>query len=132
MALHWSFNEKAGTVTEVQTCRDGKEHEFTLNLYCGNALMIATYEYTDEDGADKYDLMWFFTGEEHARNCLGLKKNQRGTQENMFGENGITQLTLYREYCRDWQLIVDLFAQAFPHITITILEKAPATEGGDE
>lgn len=132
MALRWSFKERAGLVTEAQN-----GHEFTLPFYVGNAMMITLYEYTDdEDGKDKYDLMWFFTGKEHAQNCLGLKKNAHGERENMFGENGITKLVIYREWCRDWQIIVDLFTQAFPHIVIEIREKDPnaasaAPEGGD-
>ena len=122
MALHWSFKEKAGMVTEVQHGR-----EFTLPFYVGNAMMIATYEYKD-NGKDMYDLMWFFTGKEHAQNCLGLKKNTHGEQDNMFGENSITKLVIYREWCRDWQTIVDLFTKAFPHIVIEIYEKEPAAE----
>lgn len=123
MALQWSFKEKAGLVTEVQN-----GHDFTLPFYVGNAMMIVTYEYTDEDGVDKYDLMWFFTGEEHAKNCLGLQKNLNDRQENMFGENGITRLVIYREWCRDWQTLVDLFVKAFPHIVIEIYEQEPKAQ----
>lgn len=118
MALRWDFKEKAGTVTEIQL---GKE--FTHNFYEGNALMIALYEYTEDDGTKMYDLMWFFCDEAHAKNCLGLKKNAQGEQSNMFGEDGITHLTIYREHCRQWQTIVNLFTKAFPHITIELLEK---------
>lgn len=126
MALHWQWSEKAGTVTQVQTGRDGEKREFVLNFYTGNALMIALYEY-EEDDENCWDMMWFFTGEEHAMNCLGLHKPPAGPKENMFGEDGITQLTIYREYCPEWQLLCDLFTRAFPHISITILEKAPDT-----
>lgn len=122
MALHWSFKERAGLVTEVQN-----GHEFTLPFYVGNALMITLYEYTD-DGKDMYDLMWFFTGIEHAKNCLGLQKNTHGEKENMFGENGVTKLVIYREWCRDWQKIVDLFVKAFPHIVIEIYEHEPKAQ----
>lgn len=120
MALEWDFKEKAGMVTEVQ---DG--HEFTLPFYTGNALMIVTYEYED-NGKDMYDLMWFFTGKEHAQNCLGLRRNSRGEKDNMFGENGITKLVIYREWCREWKTLVDLFTAAFPHIVIEIREKEPS------
>ena len=126
MALHWQWSEEAGTLTQVQKDPDGTKREYTLTFYTGNALMITTYNY-EEDGRKCWDMMWFFTGEEHAMNCLGLKKNPHGDQHNMFGEDGITQLTIYREYCPEWQLLCDLFTRAFPHITITILEKAPET-----
>lgn len=127
MALHWDFKEKAGTLTQI--LRDGTYR--TSNFYEGNALMIVPYEY-EENGTEYYTMDWFFTGVDHAERCLGLQKCDDGTQHNMFPENGITQLTIYREYCREWKTIADLFTRAFPQIAITILDKAPVPEGGDD
>ena len=111
MALNWSFKEKAGTVTEI---RDGKE--VTFNFYEGNALMIVTHEY-ERDGEGYYDMQWFFVGEDHAKNCLGLTKGQ----DNMFGQDGIARLTIYRAHCRQWKKLIDLFTRAFPKIAIEIV-----------
>lgn len=118
MALRWDFKEKSGTVTEM---RD--EHEVTFNFYEGNALMIVTHEY-ENDGEQYYDMQWFFIGEDHAKNCLGLSKGH----DNMFGKNGITRMTIYRSHCRQWKKIVDLFSKAFPQIVIELRETEPIAE----
>ena len=118
MALQWSFKEKAGTVTE----RNG-EHEVTHNFYEGNALMIVTHEY-EKDSEQYYDMLWFFIGEDHAKNCLGLSKGHY----NMFGKDGITRLTIYRAHCRHWKKIIDLFTRAFPKIVIELQESEPNME----
>lgn len=110
MALQWDFKQKSGTVTEI---RDSKE--VTFNFYEGNALMIVLNEY-ERDGKEYYDLQWFFIGEDHARNCLGLSKGH----DNMFGEDSIARLTIYREHCRQWKKLIDLFTRAFPNIAIEI------------
>ena len=118
MALHWDFRMKAGTVT----VKEG-DREFTDNFYEGNALMIVTREF-EEDGVEKYDMLWFFVGDEHAKNCLGLTKGH----DNMFGKDGITRLVIYRSHCRQWKKLVDLFVRAFPKISIELLESEPKAE----
>ena len=112
MALRWDFNQKAGTVTEIRG-----QHEVTFNFYEGNALMIVLHEY-EEDGEGYYDLQWFFCDEEHAKNCLGLVKGK----DNMFGEGNINRLTIYRDNCRQWKKLIDLFTKAFPKIKIELLD----------
>ena len=119
MALHWDFRYKAGTVTQVQN-----GHEFTANFYEGNSLMIVLYEY-EKDGENLYDLLWFFMDEAHAKNCLGLSKGH----DNMFDADAITNLTIYRDHCRQWLTLVKLFTKAFPHIAIDIRDTAPGEEG---
>lgn len=118
MALNWSFKEKAGTVTE----RRG-DQEVTFNFYVGNAFMIVPHEY-EENGEQYYNMQWFFIGEDHAKNCLGLSKGH----DNMFGVDGIARMTIYREHCRYWKKIVDLFTRAFPHIAIELLDSEPKAE----
>lgn len=115
MALRWDFKCKAGTVTQV-----GNGHESTVSFYEGNSLMIVLHEY-EKGGQNYYDLLWFFLDEAHAKNCLGLSKGHY----NMFGEYGITRLTIYRDHCRQWLTLVKLFTKAFPHIAIDIRETAP-------
>lgn len=118
MALQWNFKKKAGTVTEN---RNGKE--VTFNFYEGNALMIVTHEY-EKDGEGYYDMQWFFIGEDHAKNCLGLTKGH----DNMFGTDGITRLTIYRENCRQWKKLIDLFTRAFPNIAIEMHNTEPEAQ----
>ena len=125
MALTWDFKEKAGTVTQVYNGQ-----EYTSNFYEGNALMIVTHEFV-EDGQDLYTVAWFFCDKVHAERCLGLKKCDDVTQHNMFDSNGqITHLTIYREHCRQWALLVDLFTRAFPDAVIDVRMKAPDGKEG--
>ena len=118
MALQWDFKRKSGTVTEKRG-----EREVTFNFYEGNALMIVPYEY-EKDGEGYYDMQWFFIGEDHAKNCLGLSKGH----DNMFGADGITRLTIYREHCRQWKKLVDLFTRAFPNIAIEMRNTEPEAQ----
>lgn len=122
MALRWDFRCKAGTLTQVQ---DG--HEFTISFYEGNAFMIATYEF-EENGVEKYDLMWFFVGEDHARRCLGIDKCDDGKKKNIYADQPFTSITLYRDNSRYWKKIADYFIKAFPDITVTILPHAPVSD----
>ena len=112
MALHWDFRYPAGTLTMMQ---NGKP--FEIKFYEGNAFMIALFEY-EEDGQSMYNMQWFFLDETHAKRCLGLAK---GT-ENMFPDDAIPQMTIYRSSCSNWNKIANLFVKAFPHIQITLLE----------
>ena len=117
MALQWDFREKAGTVTESV-----RGNSFTFPFYEGNALMIVTHEFVDEsDGQEKYDMRWFFIGVDHAKNCLGLSKGH----DNMFGSDGVTNLTIYRANCRQYLKLVELFTKAFPGVTVTLLPDDP-------
>lgn len=111
MALRWDFKAKAGTVTQING-----EKEITLNWYEGNALMIVTNEWKEDNGEEMYSMAWFFIGDDHAKNCLGLSKGH----ENMFADSPITKLTIYRDHCRQWLNIVKYFTKAFPDIEITI------------
>ncbi len=125
MALQWDWNKKSGTVTQVY----GGE-EYTSNFYEGNALMIVTNEF-EEDGVERYNVIWFFTGKDHAERCLGLQECDDGTKTNMFERDGmVTRLVIYKEHCRHWQTLIDLFTKAIPEIVIELRAKAPDEEGG--
>ena len=63
MALTWTWEKKMGKCT----MKNGTE----LNLYRGNAFMIAIWE-SDKD--DTQQLAWVFVNKDHAKNCLGLTK----------------------------------------------------------
>lgn len=118
MALTWDWKKLSGTITENNYGKD-----VTFNFYEGNAMMIVLYEYTGEDGKEKYNLHWFFCDEAHAKLLLGLNKGA----ESMFEPGQAKNLTIYRDNCRQWEKIVSLFAKAFPEIEITIRQK-----GGDK
>lgn len=69
MSLRWDFNDKIGSCKMDNYL--GEETE--VNIYKGNAFMIACEEWT-EDGKGFYNLAWFFVDKEHCKNCLGLTK----------------------------------------------------------
>jgi len=95
---------------------------FNINLYEGNCFLIGVYEYEDEKGDTREQLMWFFCDENHARIMLGLKKGNDGVKENRLGEDYFRHVTLYRDRCRNIGKIARLFAEAC-NITIEIAEK---------
>ena len=107
----YNFNEKSGICKIKQ-----RDHEFTLNLYgfgYSNCFLTAVYEYAPEVGKKEYQLQFFFCDETHAKKCLGLQKNY----------DEITSLTLYKNRCRQWQTIRNMFRKAFgPDFPIEIKE----------
>lgn len=64
--LTWDWKKKIG-VAEYQM-EGGKP--LTISLYKGNALIIMLYEYTDNNGNEKYQLINFFTDIQHLNNCF--------------------------------------------------------------
>lgn len=120
MALNWNWNEKVGEATLVQKQKGGDGKRFTIDLYQGNAFLIAIYRFkTEEDEKEDtfhYTLHGFFCDKEHAKRCLGLAK---GYTVNSWGraDNGISyfeDITLYRNRIpkQDFKDLVTLFAQA--------------------
>lgn len=109
---------------------NGSDKGFLLSFYEGNAYMITLFEYKDDIGEDSYDMMWFFLDKEHAKRCLGLAKNADGEKGNILDDNSqiIDGITIYRNNCREWKSIADLFLQAFPDIQVTILNNDPNAE----
>ena len=69
MALTWNWDKKMCKCTMKNGCE--------LNLYRGNAFVIAIWE-SDKD--DTYQLAWFFANKDHAKNCLGLTKGYDNIQ----------------------------------------------------
>jgi len=106
----YNFNEKSG-ICKIQQ----HGHEFNLNLYGmgqSNCFLTAIYEHVPEVGKKEYQLQWFFSDESHAKRMLGLKKTLSGEIENVFADE-IIALTLYKNRCRQWQKIRNMFRQAF-------------------
>ncbi len=121
MALQWDWNEKCGEATLIETQKDGTEQEYKINLYKGNAFMIAIFEYVGEDGTEKYQLWSFWADKEHAKNCLGLNKKQ-GYDSNMYDTpySRLTRIRLNKDKYPYVKELVPMLAQAFKNITIEI------------
>lgn len=67
MSLRWDFNEdKMGYIQF--------EGDKRINIYNGNAYAIFLYE-----SEDQYWLQNFYADKEHAKRCLGLTKETKGT-----------------------------------------------------
>lgn len=111
MSLQWNFNRRCGTITE----KSG-DNSRTFNWYEGNAFMIML----DEDEKE-YNLHNFFSDETHAKKMLGLVKGYSNVYTD-YGET-VTEITINKKMCRQWQKVMTLFAKAFPEITIKVYEE---------
>ena len=120
MALMWDWKEKVGTAKLAN--RERKE--FELSLYNGNALLIALFEYK-QDNEDMYNMHWFFVDKPHMNRMLGLTK---GTSNCLNAEGyKITELSLDTAKCKNMWDIVKAFVKAFGDITIKFYN----SKGGD-
>lgn len=116
MGLSWDWNGKCGEITLEQKRSDGTWKQFPITLYQGNAFLIMLSE-NDEDNT--YQMFSFFTGKEHAKNCLGLSK---GYTENIFQRDyqRFTKLRLNKKKYSYTKDLVEMFVRAFDNITIEI------------
>ena len=94
----------------------------TVNLYEGNGFLAGIYV-PDEHDRSKDQLHLCFVSEEHARICMGLKKNYDGKKECIFEPGYFKKMTLYRNKCREFKKIVAIFAEAIAPLTIEIVEE---------
>lgn len=117
MSLNWMWNDKMGEAVMQLPSTDMPRYE-TLNLYQGNALMIALHETRDQEGRDLYSVQWFAADEQHLKNLLGLNRKE-GFDHNTFGTWGIKKLKLNTRY-KSVPKIVNLIAQAKMPITIEL------------
>ncbi len=92
MSLNWNWNEKCGEAT----FKSWKGGEYTVNLYVGNALLIALYE-TEE----QYSLAWFFVDKKHAERVLSDGVSFKD----------MVSIRLNKAKCRYWKELVALFAE---------------------
>ena len=116
MALTWEWNRKCGELTLEQKRPDGTWEQTPISLYQGNAFLIMLAE-NDEDNT--YQLFSFFSGKDHAKNCLGLSK---GYTKNIFLDDStrISRLRLNKKKYSYTKELVELFVRAFDDITIEI------------
>lgn len=85
MSVNWNWENKVGTLEIADPC--GSDKTFVLNLYQGNAMLIAVHEYKNEQGRDMYTLYMFFNDEKHLKNVLGMNK-KGGFSANMLKDDG--------------------------------------------
>lgn len=104
MAIRWDWTDKMGECTMQGT---------KLNLYRGNAFVIALHEQ-----GDRYSLAWFAADEQHMKNMLGLSKDYPG---NDVADWGITYMKLDTRY-KETTKLVQLLARAKMSITIELYE----------
>ena len=69
MALRWDWKDKMGDMTICQKHKDGTQATFKVNLYFGNCMALAIYEY-EKDGEKWHQLYWFLADEQHLKNIL--------------------------------------------------------------
>lgn len=118
MALTWNWTDKVGTATYKFNFR-GEQGEHQLSLYNGNALLIMLHEY-EQDGNSMYDMFGFFVDKDHCKRCLGLVKDSKNIWETEQGT--ITEITLSKSKCKNFDYLVKAFAHAFKSIQINIVE----------
>ena len=118
MALVWDWNKKIG---EAEIARG--EERFTVNLYQGNAFLIMLYEYTDNDGKEKYSMYSFFADEYHAKNCFGLSK---GSSNIFHAGERIAKVRLNKKKYRYTKELVGMLVRAFDEIQIEIFSEGDA------
>ena len=121
MAITWNWDSKCGEAIIEQTI-SGETKYFTKTLYEGNCLLIFLNEWT-EDGVDKYSMYSFWADKEHAKTCLGLKKDK--DYDNMFNlpYSKLIKIKLNKKKCRKVKDIVALLVQAFDNIEIEIFSE---------
>lgn len=112
MALTWDWNDKMG---EIITDNGHK-----LDLYQGNALFIAIYNY-EENGEKFYNLHDFACDTEHLKNMLGLNSKKGYGKENLYADRGYKTIRLDLSY-KSVPKIVEAFAKAKTPITIELYE----------
>lgn len=122
--LRWDFNKKVGELK----IKNYAKKEITLNLYQGNALLIACWE-----NETQYQVIWFFSDAEHMRRCLGLEKGELEICDNIFSEEPWEVLTFNEKMDnKDMIIIIKAVLKAFPYCKIHIESNALHREEGSE
>lgn len=116
MAVTWDWNKEIGTVDIVNYGEVVRYH-----LYQGNCFLIMLYEFTGDDGKDKYTMHSFFADKEHAKNCLGITKGY----DNMFNTEyeRIEKIRINKGKYRYTKDLVDMLIKAFDNISIEIVNE---------
>ena len=116
MALYWDFKEKVGEVTVIEPRTN---EEYTVNLFQGNAFLIFVNQYK-ADGKDMYSLYSFFADEDHAKNCLGLKKGFDNIFLDNDGQSVIRKFRINKSKYRYSLKLISMLTKAFDNINIEV------------
>ena len=107
----YNWNNTSGKCVIEQRGR-----KFELNVYAYgtcNCFFATVYEYENPEDHKTYEeLQWFFVDDLHAKKMLGLAKTWDGKIENCLADE-LKSLTLYKNKCRDWIKLRNLFRKAF-------------------
>lgn len=107
MSLNWQWKERVGyLVTDDQEEIRKTWKNYRINLYRGNAPLIAISEWENEKGNMMYQPFSFFCDEDHAKRCLGLAKD---SDYIMFG---VKEIHLDVNLDKDMEKIVKLWMKA--------------------
>lgn len=91
MSLNWQWSEKVGSVEyDFPDSKVPESERPVCNLYSGNALLIAVWEYPN----GTYNMDWFWVDKDHMKNMLGLNKGY----ENCMNDIGIKSIKLDTNY----------------------------------
>lgn len=97
--LTWQWSEKVGYI-KVEN-----QGDYEINLYRGNAMFIAISEWK-KGKSDMYSPYAFFCDEDHAKNCLGLKKNEN------YIFHGLKEIHMSAELNKDDIKVIKLWSEA--------------------
>lgn len=121
MALNWYWKDKCGELTFSQNYKGEEYKEFTVDLYQGNAYLIAINTYKDpRTGNDMYNLWTFWADKEHMKRCLGTAKGKE--YSNLYNDDGcrFIKIRLNKAKNHYWKQIITELATAFDDLTIEL------------
>lgn len=118
MALQWQWSEKCGEAIFHNLVADTT---FSVNLYEGNAFLIFIDEFKEND-ENMWRMYSFFVDEAHAKNCLGLTKEN----SNIFdtGTVRLEKIRINKKVYGKTSKLVNLLVKAFDAIEIEIYSEA--------
>lgn len=99
--VNWNWDRKMGEITAVD---ERTKNKFNINLYEGNCLAVAIYEFQD---SNQYQFMYFWNDIQHLKHCLGLTKQYK---DNVYGDS-IYKVKL-NAYFKDCISMAKAFAKA--------------------
>ena len=121
MSLNWSWKEKCGEATILDTMRDEEPKPFNVSLYTGNAYLIMLYEW-EEDGKELWNMFSFWADKDHMNHCLGLNKKKDPESYNIYDTpyRKLTKIRLDKDKCGHIKDIIPALVKAFDNITIEV------------
>lgn len=98
----WSWKRKMGEI-DITQHRGDDVLTGMLNIYRGNCLFVAIYEFTDDEGNEKYNFYTFANDVDHFKRCLGLVSTKKWSYaENKFVK---TKRNIYKDDADEWTCV---------------------------